>query len=204
MRADTADDADDRAEFEADMLLALLRALSRGALAITGSGRGAAARVVLGGAGAAATPPAAVIRQAADLLGLVVDASDPATLPAAAAGQGTGSAAAAAGAGSLTPGVQRTGSASGGSGTFVVSGLGTAPAHPPLQQPAAAGGKLRHQGSGGRSAAAAAGPPQQQQQQDGGAGSVGINPLEQPVSLLPSVVTDHTSGLAVLRTWSSE
>jgi hypothetical protein len=28
--------------------------------------------------------------------------------------------------------------------------------------------------------------------------------LEQPAALLPAVVTDHTSGLAVLRTWSSK
>jgi hypothetical protein len=28
--------------------------------------------------------------------------------------------------------------------------------------------------------------------------------LDQPAALLPAVVTDHTSGLAVLQTWSRE
>jgi hypothetical protein len=77
-----------------------------------------------------------------------------------------------------------------------------------VQQAAAAAtaGKHRPQGSGGRSAASSLGPQQQQQIDSvaGGAGGVGINPLDQPAALLPAVVTDHTSGLAVLRTWSSE
>lgn len=161
--------------------MALIRTLSHGAIAVTGSGRTAAARVVVGGA--AATPPAIVIREAADLLARVVDASDQRLLAAPA---GAGSSAA----------VSRS-----------TSGLGTAPAHPSAppsasnsskQLQATASGKQRHDGTS--VTAAAAGPSTAAL--DACGGSTLLSP--RPAALLPSVVTDHTSGLAVLRTWSSK
>lgn len=199
IRNDVADDADDRCEFEADTALALVRALAHGALTISGSGRAAAARVAVGPAGA---PSAALIRDAAHLLGLVVDASDPANMPAAAGGSGAQPAA--GGAGALTRTISST-----GSGGISVSGLGTAPAHP---TPApAASSKHKKQPSGGKPAASGAAAGHQDSLTQPGSGLLGdsglLSPSDsmgRPVALMPAVVTDHTSGLAVLRTWSCE
>lgn len=214
IRTDIVDDAEDRTEFEADTIMALIRVLSSGALTLSGSGRTAAARAAIpspgpassGGSNAAAPPSAAAVKAAAALLSLVVDASDPSMQQAAAA--------------AVLP------AAGGSSGSSVAAkGLGTAPAHP---QPAAAGGVGRgvtNQGLGGGGGSPTKPPAA------GGARAAGASPIRHsslpptlagigsgpasaagavdgtttpPTALLPDVVMDHTSGLAVLRTWSCE
>lgn len=159
--------------------MALIRTLAHGAIAISGSGRAAVARVAVGGA--AGTPAAAVIREAAELLARVAEASEAAASQPAPAVAGSSAVLSRA-----------------------VSGLGTAPAHP-SGPPTANNSSKQLQTS--------ASVKQRQQQQDGVAAATGgagagtqsaemISP--RPAALLPAVVTDHTSGLAVLRTWSSK
>jgi hypothetical protein len=147
------------------------------------------------------------VREAAALLAHVVDASDPATAAAAAA-----------------VAVKAGGGSSGSS--VAAAGLGTAPAHPG----GGPGGGKQGVGGGGSPtkppAAAAAGVrlPLRHSSLPSHAGLSGSSPrsngsygsrasaaaaavdgtVTPPAALLPDVVTDHTSGLAVLRTWSCE
>eukprot|EP00775_Hariotina_reticulata_P001957 gene1957-2284_t len=183
IRNDIADDADDRGEFEGDTVMALIRTLSRGALSISGSGKTATARAAVGSA-ANITPSASVVKEAADLLLHVVEASDPVLLAAGMAGP-------------------TAGSGTTGSGTSAApAGLGTAPLHSSMQAAKLASTSSRRlvsQGSmkqpsinGGR-AAANTPPPVEDGTMDA---------LQRPAALLPAVIMDHTSGLAVLRTWS--
>jgi hypothetical protein len=164
--------------------MALIRTLSRGALSISGSGKTATARAAVGTA-ATITASAAVVKEAADLLLHVVEASDPVLLAAGMAGPAAGG-------------------SSSASGTVVASaGLGT---HSGASTPAAklnstSSRSLLRQGSVKHSTA-----------HDGtttanwnsSAADGSMDALQRPSALLPAVVMDHTSGLAVLRTWSRE
>lgn len=184
--------------------MALIRVLCSGALTISGSGRTAAARAavgaVTGGSSSSSGSAAAAVKAAAALLSLVFDASDPsvqqqqkqhAATAATAAGGSSGSAAAAAAKGLGT-------AAAGGGGSPTKpqaagrpgSGAAAAPLRDSSLPPSMPG-----IGSGPLSAPAAA----------GGAAAAAVDGTTTPPSaLLPAVVTDHTSGLAVLRTWSRE
>lgn len=182
IRADITDDADDRSEFEADTVMALIRALSHGAVAITGSSRTSAARAFVlgadGGEGAAA-PSAATVQEAAALLSLVVNASDPSAQQAAAA---------AAVSASRSP----------GGPVSTAAGLGTAPAEAAAFKAGSGGAPLRHLSLPSGNGAAVNGAGKNQ------AGAMADGTRTPPHALLPDIVMDHTSGLAVLRTWSSE
>ena len=192
MRTEIVDDAEDRNEFEADTVMALIRVLSSGALTISGSGRTAAARAALT-RGPTPPPPAAAVKEAAGLLSLVVEASDPSAQQAAAA------AVAAAG---------------GSSGSNVAAvGLGTAPAHPnlaPGARPSGAGSPMRGGPGGSFKGGGAAGGVFRHASLPSGVTAAAATAAAvdgtttPPNAMLPDVVTDHTSGLAVLRTWSCE
>jgi hypothetical protein len=212
IRADPSDDADDGGgDAGADVLLALIKLLTLGASAAPGGLGGAAApstaallRAVSMGAGAGGAgggaageaaegggPTVAMVREASAVLSAIVEASSPEALAAAAPGSsgGGGAGAAATGVGKPLLRGRSLGGAGSAGGMSANGWTGSVPATVPGGAPPSA------------FSGAAARPSQAGTAQQGGAGAP--DP-QQPLALLPSLVTDHSTGLAVLRTWSGE
>jgi hypothetical protein len=196
------EDGDER-DHDSDVILSLIQLLSLGPAVIPTSGAVTTAAallraVSLGGGGEGAEvggPSVAMVRDASVALSAIVEASSPEALAAAAAGAPPGGSAGggaplrrttdhsqggAGGAPALAPANGRAGGPSAG-------GAGPAPASPFA---GTAGAERAQQPGGGLSP------------RSGGGAEVSTPDPRSPQAMLPSVVTDHSTGLAVLRTWS--
>jgi hypothetical protein len=179
-------------DHDADIVLALIQLLSLGpaAIPVAGAATGAAAllrAVSLGGGdpGDASGPSVAMVRDASVALAAIIEASSPEALAAAAAGAAPGRRATdhSQSAGGAPPGPLSP-PANGRAGTASAGGAPPAPSSPY--------GEQQHHD--------APRPPTPPRGGDAG----GTPDPHAPAAMLPSVVTDHSTGLAVLRTWSGE